>query len=141
MIYRFTVYGKPQPKQRPRFNARTGTAYTPRETRLYENEVRYYFLQEHRRPTRLEGALIVRIDAYFEPPKQTAKAVREKMYAGKIRPAKKPDADNIIKSICDALNGLAYVDDGQIVSVYCRKLYSDRARCEVIISDERGEGS
>lgn len=141
MIYRFTVFGRPQPKQRPRFNRYTGATYTPDETRLYEAQVKYYFLKENPRAKRLDGALTVQIDAYFEPPKQTAKAVREKMYAGKIRPAKKPDADNIIKSICDALNGLAYVDDGQIVSVYCRKLYSDRARCEVIISDERGEES
>lgn len=135
--YRFTVYGKPQPKQRPRFNSQTGIAYTPRETRLYENEVKYYFLQEYRRPVKLEGALVVRIDAYFEPPKSTPNATLEKMYSGEIRPAKKPDADNIIKSICDALNGLAYSDDGQIVSVYCRKLYSDVARCEVTITNER----
>ena len=138
MIYRFTVYGKPQPKQRPRFNKYTGATYTPKETRLYETEVKYYFLRDNPRARKLDGAVSVRIDAYFEPPKSTAKTVREKMYLGVIRPAKKPDADNIIKSICDALNGLAYVDDGQVVSVSCRKLYSDVARCEVIITDERG---
>lgn len=137
MTYRFTVYGKPQPKQRPRFNTKTGMAYTPKETKAYETEVKYYFLKEYRRPVKLEGALTVRIDAYFAPPKNTAQAVRDKMFSGAIRPAKKPDADNIIKSICDALNGLAYVDDGQIVSVSCRKLYSDVARCEVVITDER----
>lgn len=136
MRYKFIVFGKPQPKQRPRFNTRTGTAYTPRETQLYETEVKYYFLRDNPRARKLEGALAVRIDAYFEPPKATAKAVREKMYLGKIRPAKKPDADNIIKAICDGLNGIAYVDDGQIVSVSCRKLYGDVARCEVEISDE-----
>lgn len=137
MTYHFTVYGKPQPKQRPRFNRKTGTAYTPKETHAYETAVRYYFLTAYRRPIKMETALTVSIDAYFEPPKATAKAVREKMYAGKIRPAKKPDADNIIKAICDALNGVAYIDDSQIVSVCCRKLYSDVARCEVTISDER----
>lgn len=138
MTYKFTVYGKPQPKQRPRFNKYTGATYTPKETRLYETEVKYYFLKEYRRPIKLDGALTVKIDAYFEPPKSTAKSVRERMFSGHIRPAKKPDADNVIKSICDALNGLAYVDDGQIVSVCCRKLYSDVARCEVLITDERG---
>lgn len=138
MTYTFTVYGKPQPKQRPRFNRYTGAAYTPRETRLYETEVKYYFLKEYPHPKKLETSLTVKIDAYFEPPKSTAKAVREKMFAGKIRPAKKPDADNIIKSICDALNGLAYIDDSQIVSVCCRKLYSDVARCEIQITDGRG---
>ena len=87
MTYKFTVYGKPQPKQRPRYNTKTGTAYTPRETRLYETEVKYYFLKEYRRPARLDGSLTVRIDAYFEPPKATSRQVRERMFSGEIRPA------------------------------------------------------
>lgn len=36
------------------------------------------------------------------------------------------------------MNGVAYVDDGQVVSVSCRKLYSNVARVEVVITDERG---
>lgn len=82
MTYKFTVYGKPQPKQRPRFNKYTGATYTPKETRLYETEVKYYFLKEYRRPIKLDGALTVKIDAYFEPPKSTAKAVRERISPG-----------------------------------------------------------
>lgn len=135
MIYTFTVYGKPIPKGRPRFNRLTGIAYTPRETHVYETEVQAYFLQKYRHMQPLDGALAVTIDAYFEPPKSTSKRVREQMLSGVIRYSKKPDADNIIKSICDALNGIAYVDDGQVVCVSCRKLYSDKARCEITIKE------
>lgn len=135
MTYSFTVLGKPQPKQRPRFNTRTGSAYTPRETKLYEESVLYYFLLKYPHPKKLDGALRLSIDAYFEPPKSTSKSIREQMYAGNIRHIKKPDADNIVKSICDALNKVAYVDDGQIACVSCRKLYSNVARCEVTISE------
>lgn len=135
MNYFFTVYGKPQPKGRPRFNRYTGTAYTPRQTHVYETEVKAYFMAAYRHHKPLEGALSVSIDAYFEPPKNTSKRVRDLMYSGQIRYSKKPDADNIIKAICDALNGVAYIDDGQIVCVQCRKLYSDRARCEILIKE------
>lgn len=38
---------------------------------------------------------------------------------------KKPDADNIIKIIADALNGVAYNDDKQIVMCSCGKYYTD----------------
>lgn len=37
---------------------------------------------------------------------------------------KKPDCDNIIKVICDALNGLAYHDDSQVCRVYFEKTYA-----------------
>ena len=41
---------------------------------------------------------------------------------------KKPDADNIIKCILDALNGLAYHDDSQVVGVICQKFYAEVPR-------------
>jgi Holliday junction resolvase RusA-like endonuclease len=52
-----------------------------------------------------------------------------------IRPTKKPDADNILKAVLDALNGLAYNDDSQIVSARIEKLYSDNPRVEIVISN------
>lgn len=36
---------------------------------------------------------------------------------------KKPDIDNIAKVVCDALNGVAYKDDKQIVSLKLAKRY------------------
>ena len=52
-----------------------------------------------------------------------------------IRPTRKPDFDNIGKIICDALNGIAYRDDAQIVDALVRKFYSDTPRVIVEISD------
>ncbi|CZR99694.1 Endodeoxyribonuclease RusA [Clostridioides difficile] len=54
---------------------------------------------------------------------------------GLIRPSKKPDLDNIIKSVADSLNGIAYKDDSQIVEVVSKKYYSDKPRVEVILED------
>ena len=43
----------------------------------------------------------------------------------KLHPTKKPDADNIAKVICDALNGVAYGDDTQVVNLNVKKRYTD----------------
>ena len=56
------------------------------------------------------------------------------MIAGQRTPTKKPDADNIAKVVCDALNGVAYKDDTQIVSLHIKKSYTaDEPRVEVMI--------
>ena len=52
-----------------------------------------------------------------------------------IRPIKKPDMDNVIKMVADALNQVAYKDDTQIVDCQVRKFYSEEPRVEVIIRE------
>ncbi len=53
------------------------------------------------------------------------------MLAGQIKPAKKPDCDNIVKIVCDALNGFAYKDDAQVVLAQVAKEYTDEPRTDV----------
>jgi len=53
----------------------------------------------------------------------------------------KPDLDNIMKVVCDALNQIAYRDDSQIVSAYLAKMYSDTPRVEVEIIEVDGLAS
>ena len=57
------------------------------------------------------------------------------MERGLIFPTKKPDTDNIAKAILDALNGLAYYDDAQVVNLEVQKRYSNEPRAEVFIND------
>lgn len=75
------------------------------------------------------------IIAYYPIAKNTSKKKRQQMLAGLIRPTKKPDLDNVIKSILDALNKVAYHDDTQIVSLSMEKFYSGSPRVEVSISN------
>ncbi len=55
------------------------------------------------------------------------------MLGGKILPAKKPDIDNVVKAVLDALNGVAYRDDTQVIELHVRKSYSEKPRVEVCI--------
>ena len=52
-----------------------------------------------------------------------------------IMPTKRPDVDNVIKCVADGLNGIAWRDDSQIVSVLANKFYSTRPRVEIEITE------
>ena len=56
-------------------------------------------------------------------PKKQVKII-ENGGAFTVRPTKKPDADNISKIVLDALNGLAYYDDNQVVTLHIDKCYA-----------------
>lgn len=133
---KFTVYGNPKGKGRPRF-ARTGNAvrtYTPAETTNYENFVKLSYLAENK-GIKLEGALKAEIKGYFPIPKATNKRQTAAMLENHIHHTKKIDCDNLAKTILDALNGIAYTDDRQICILSVEKLYSNDSRVEVIITE------
>lgn len=147
-MVKFTVYGEPKAKGRPRVSVRKSgdgkstfaRAYTPKQTVIYENQVKLEYENQcgsYRFPD--DAMLDIRIFAYYGIPKSTSKKKRELMLAGKIRPTKKPDFDNIAKIICDSLNGIAYQDDKLIVDGMFRKFYSEQPRVEVKILQIGGE--
>lgn len=119
----FNIPGKIQAKQRPRFNGIY--AYTPEKTVNYENWVKACYLEKYRNNNLLDAPLEVHIIAYYEIPKSVSKKKKQDMLDNKIYPTIKPDTDNIAKSILDSLNGIAYKDDKQIVSLKVDKYYAE----------------
>lgn len=120
----FTVYGEPKGKGRPRFS-RTPygvRAVTPADTRNYEAFVKISYLNEVG-TVKLEGAIAAEIIGVFPIPKSVSKKQRELMEQGKVPYTKKIDIDNLVKSIMDALNGIAYDDDKQVVQLLAFKKY------------------
>ena len=129
---KFEVMGTPVAKGRPRVTK--WGAYTPEKTVNYENLVQFSYLQEYKNIEPLEGYLKIEIAFYMPIPKSTSKKNRELMIGWKLLPDKKPDIDNMIKSITDALNELAYQDDKQIVEVHAYKYYSEQPKAVVMIN-------
>lgn len=126
----FHVPGKPQGKARARTfrDSRTGSSMsmTPERTVLYENFIKERYLErcggvclESETPVALQ------VVARFLPPKSISKKHRSAMLEGRELPLKKPDTDNILKVVADALNGVAYHDDKQIVLMSAKKIYSE----------------
>lgn len=140
MKLKFTVLGEPVGKGRPRFrNAGNFVqTYTPEKTVNYETLVQLeYRRQCHDFKFEKEVPLDVRITAYYGIPKSASKKKAQLMRDRKIRPIKKPDADNVIKAILDALNKIAYHDDTQVADLQLRRFYSDNPR--VVITMQEAE--
>lgn len=72
---------------------------------------------------------------YVEIPQSKSKKQKEKMITGEIKPVVKPDVDNVAKSILDALNGIVYVDDKQIIELDIKKIYAETSWTEVKIKE------
>ena len=133
MKLEFTVSGEPKGKGRPRFT-RIGKPYTPENTASYEEKVRLAYWEQCGMEMAAAGIpLTLEITAVFGVPERFSKAVRQKMLAREIRPTKRPDADNIAKIVADALNGVAWHDDAQVVSMAVSKVYGETPEVRVCL--------
>jgi Holliday junction resolvase RusA-like endonuclease len=133
-LIKITIPGEPKGKARPRMSTKTGIAYTPKKTVLYENWVKEcYCISKDKK--HLTGAIKAEIKVYMGIPKSTSKKKKKEMLAGYIRPTKKPDIDNVTKIILDSLNGIAYDDDKQVTDCSISKWYGEEPRVEVTLSE------
>lgn len=132
----FEVIGAPVGKRRPKFSTIHGYAQAikPKEDVIYENLVKLSFQQAKPRDYNLfNKAVKMTILAYFAIPKSFSKKKQNEALEGKISPLTKPDADNIAKIICDALNDIAYKDDTQIVELTLIKKYASEPKVKITL--------
>ena len=135
MVYEFEVIGDIKGKARPRVNTYTGTAYTPTGTKDYENVIKQYFKVKYPRYEPLDGRVAIKIIAYFEVTKNTTKKDKKLIEEGLLSPTKKPDIDNIVKIILDALNKMAFKYDNQITKLEVEKLYGSEEKIVVKVEN------
>lgn len=123
----------PVAKGRPKFT-RQGFAYTPKKTRDYEKLVKTIALQ-HRPKELWLGPLFLSASFHCPIPESFSKKKKQLAIEGKLRPASRPDLSNYVKAVEDALNGVIYKDDSQIVDESLEKLYSSHPRVEIYIEE------
>ena len=126
-----TIYGKPQPKERPRVYK--GHGITPTRTKNYEAKIARAWAAKY--PEQAEGDLRVEIVFYMPIPTSWSKVKKERAERGIIRPAVRPDIDNLIKIILDAGNGVMFLDDKQVIELSAKKYYSAEPRTEIVIEE------
>lgn len=111
---RFEIPIKPKAKARPRCG-RNGAIYTPMATVEFENEVKFWVMQQS--PKKLLGPLKADLMFFYSRPKVSSKS--------RVLKDSKPDLDNLVKAVLDALNGICYDDDSQIVDLRAAKRYDE----------------
>lgn len=114
-VLRFTVPGPVRGKDRARGKFGQALPYTPKPTILFENLIKTRAIDAG--AVIVEGALVLIVRQDVEIPKSVSQKRRADMLAGREIPTKKPDADNVLKAVMDALNKVAWGDDAQVAIV------------------------
>ena len=139
-MIKFRYNGEAVGKGRPRYSRRGEYVhtYTPQRTKDFEDAIRFEFLASnceampvYDREVALKADILIGVSIPKSYSKKKQALCRDRF----IAPNKKPDIDNILKSIFDALNGYAFVDDVQIVRVTAEKVYAEEPFVEVTINE------
>jgi Holliday junction resolvase RusA-like endonuclease len=121
----FTVPWPPVPTGRARAAVVAGRAriYQPSKTQAAQAALRAHVaaeLGDDWQP--LDVPLLLAVTAYLPMPSSMPKSRRETAL-----PSKRPDVDNLARTLLDALSGLVWSDDARIVNLNIRKRYADGA--------------
>lgn len=132
----FVIPGKPHGKGRPRASSRGGFVrmYTPATTQAYETQIERIARQAMDDCAVLGTPISLRVVAFHEIPVSWSKRKQQQALDGEIIPGK-PDLDNVAKAVLDALNGVVYEDDKQVVRLVAEKRYSLDPRVEVYVHE------
>lgn len=137
MNFALTIPGRPQRWVRPQQDGRRGNA---RNARFTDPKA-----EAHKRAVAklakavwksdpLTGPVVLTCRFVFAIPESWPKYVKEAARAGRVMHIQDPDLDQLVKQIMDALRGVVYVDDNQVVGLHqCAKRYGFPERTEIAI--------
>ena len=136
-ILTFSVDANPVGKQRARYAKRGNfvQTYTPDKTRNYESLIKEAAIQAMGSSECLETPVNLYLYIRTPIPQSYSKKRSEACLNGSEKPIKKPDASNVLKSVEDAMNGVVYKDDSQIVNIHVSKVYSSVAGVDICVKE------
>ena len=129
----FKIDGAPKGKGRPRFT-RSGHVFTPSDTKQYESRVAELYRDNGGIFLGEDVPVAIRILACYPVPKSASKKEKEAKLKGEIACLNKPDVDNVCKIILDGLNGTAFQDDKQVVTLEVYKKWAKSGEGAVYVS-------
>jgi Holliday junction resolvase RusA-like endonuclease len=140
-VISFELHGDPVGWQRtglrvivPRFTKPFASIYTPKETRQYQAAIGMAAKVAMQGKPLFDGPVTFCVTAFMRVPRSWSNKKRDAALAGTIRPAVKPDFDNIGKNVADALKDIVWKDDVQVVDGRVIKIYDERPRLLVEIA-------
>lgn len=146
----FLIHGEPVAQGRPRFSTRGNLVrtYDPKKSRDWKDYAKYIlkYSMQRRKYTLIEEACRLSIKVYKSIPKSYSKKKTQMCMNGTIRPSVKPDLDNYIKAVKDAMGGdkdnkIVWYDDSLVVEYFdCGKYYAGKGelpRVEIMVETIR----
>ena len=124
---KFTLPITPTAQARPKVTVRNGFARGYKTEAQQANERTLEAeLKDHAPEKPLDGPLVLEFVAALPVPKSVSKKARAAMLSGEDMPTKKPDLDNLVKQLKDAMTRMQFWhDDKQVVCLRCEKIYAD----------------
>lgn len=136
-----TILGIPLQKQSARF-VKIGKfmrSYQPKKINNWVAQARLQILDQLPKDWKpLDGELIItRLEFVFPPLKSWNKKKLSSLQQGnRIYKPTKPDWDNLSKNLCDACNGIVWIDDAQIVEIkLIRKIYGEVPKIKLSVKE------
>lgn len=128
MSLHFTVYGQPIPQGSLKAfkHAKTGAVITTSDnvkTKPWKQQVSGTALAVRGTKTVSDKPIVLFMRFFLARPRTVKRD----------RPIVKPDTDKLARAVLDALTGIVYKDDAQVVEIHARKCYDDEARCEITV--------
>ncbi len=122
---KFTIPGAVQAQQRPRFSRQNGhvRTYDDKKSRNYKAHVQKCAAR-YAPEQLIDSAIELHIDVFHKLQQSGSKQLKADKLAHRVRPTVKPDLDNLAKGIKDALTGMMWIDDAQVVDLIMHKYYA-----------------
>ena len=123
----FKVPGEPQGKGRARIGKIGNHArmFTPAKTVAYEGLIALAAQDVMQGRALIEGPVLIELRIFHAVPQSKSKKWKAEALAGLQPCTKKPDVDNCLKAVCDALNGVVFKDDVQVTDGVFRRRWSE----------------
>ncbi|WP_094366167.1 RusA family crossover junction endodeoxyribonuclease [Sutcliffiella cohnii] len=102
----------------------------------YKSFIQWKAKQQLKEKTLLDGPIAVEI--WFKMPIPKSWSKKKQVAALGEYHIKKPDADNLVKGVFDALNKLAWHDDNQVSKVTAIKLYGEVPGIDITVQELKG---
>ena len=131
----FTFEIEPIAQLRPRASSRGGHVrlYDPPKVKQYKAVLHNLVTEQYKNPP-LTGALSVSMLFYRPVQKSLSNIERQRRLSNEHKAVVKPDVDNYIKSTLDALNGVLWDDDSQIVKLTAEKRYAEKGKIIITVT-------
>lgn len=104
-----------------------GNMYDTEKSRDYKQYVGYSAAQQMKYINPFKCAVKFTLHVYRSIPKSWSKKKQKLAINGDVLPTSRPDLDNYIKGVKDALKGIVWLDDSQVVEYgECYKRYAEK---------------
>lgn len=126
------VYGSPSTWSRVK-RGKFGERYNDPKMIVYQNRISDSFFSLLPKWKPVDQPVFIEALAFFPIPNTMPKYLKAIAETEELPYHHAPDADNLMKNVCDALQGIAFGNDSRVTDILLRKRYSPRPRMEINI--------